>query len=96
VRAETAAAFVRYVVARQSVQAAALAVDASDAAFRVVQARLEIGEATISDQLAAQSAVSSSALALLRANGELVTALEALAATVGLSPQETLEVIRGE
>ncbi|MDQ3457997.1 MAG: TolC family protein [Deinococcota bacterium] len=94
-RAETAGAFVRYVVSRQSVQAAALAVDSSDAAFRVVQARLEIGESTISDQLAAQSAVSSSAVALLRANGELVIALEQLAATVGLSPQETLEVIRG-
>lgn len=95
VRAETAAAFVRYMVARQSVQAAALAVDSADATFRVVQARLEIGEATISDQLAAQAAVSSTAVALLRANGELIIALEALAATVGLSPQETLEVIRG-
>ena len=96
VRSQTAAAFVAWVVAQESAQAAALASDASSAAFKVVQARFEIGEATVSDQLAAQSAVSSSAIALLSANGQIVVALEALSATVGLSPPETLQVIQGD
>ena len=94
-RARVAAAFVGYVVAREAAEAAAQTVDSTDAAFQVVKARVEIGEATISDQLAAQSAVSSAALGLLQANSNVIITLEQLAATVGQSPEATLAVVNG-
>ena len=95
-RARVAAAYVGYVVAQEAAEAAAHTVQSSDAAFQVVKARVEVGEATLSDQLTAQNAVSSSALALLQANSQVIVSLEQLAAAVGRSPQETLAVINAE
>ena len=95
-RARVAAAYVGYVVAQEAAEAAAHSVESADAAFQVVKARVEVGEATLSDQLTAQNAVSSSALALLQANSQVIVSLEQLAAAVGRSPQETLAVINSE
>ena len=95
-RARVAAAYVGYVVAQEAAEAAAHTVQSSDAAFQVVKARVEVGEATLSDQLTAQNAVSSSALALLQANSQVIVSLEQLAAVVGRSPKETLAVINAE
>jgi outer membrane protein TolC len=94
-RVETVEAFIRYVIARNAAEAAARAVESSEAGFRVVSARLEVGDATVSDQLAAQTAVGNAAVALLRANGEVIIAAENLAAVVGLSATETMAVIEG-
>ena len=88
-------AFVRYVIARQAAEAAALALESAEAAFRVASARLEVGEVTLSDQLRAKSAVSEAAVALLRANGEVVVSLEGLALTVGVSRDELLSLLQG-
>ena len=94
-RARVASAYVGYVVAQEAAEAAAHGVDSASAAFEVVKARVQVGEATLSDQLAAQSAVSSSALALLTANSNVIISLEQLAATVGRSPETTLAVVNG-
>ena len=61
-----------------------------------VSVNLEAGEATLSDQIRARSSVADAAVALLSANGEVITALESLAATIGLGPQETFQLIEGE
>lgn len=86
-------AFVRYLTARQAAEAAAWALESAEAGFRVVSARLEVGEATLSDQLNAQSAVSEAALRLLRANGEVIVALEGLAVAVGIPVDALLAVL---
>ena len=52
-----------------------------------------MGEATLTDQLRAQTAVSEAAIALLGANGQVIVGLEALAATVGQPPGEVLAVL---
>jgi outer membrane protein TolC len=93
-RSAVATAFVGYVVARNAAEAAALAADSSSAAFKVIQARVDVGEATLTDQLHAQSAVSNAALALLQANGNVIVALERLAATTGTSPEVTLAIVQ--
>ena len=92
-RARVAAAYVGYVVAQEAAEAAAHSVESADAAFQVIAARVEVGEATVSDQLTAQNAVSNSALALLQANSNVIVSLEQLAAAVGRSPRETLAVV---
>jgi outer membrane protein TolC len=88
--------FVRYKVALETAEAAAAALEGAEAAFRVVSDHLEIGEATLSDQLRARAAVSDAAIALLKANGETIMALEALATRIGLSPEETLNILKGK
>ena len=75
-RVAVVAAFTRYHVALETAKGAALSVESAEAGFRVVQARFDIGEATLSDELAAQETVSESALDLLRANAEVINALE--------------------
>ena len=94
-RAKVAAAYVAYVVAQEAAEAAAHSLESIDVSFSVVKARVEVGEATLSDQLTAQNAVSSSALALLQANSQVIVSLEQLAAVVGKSPKATLAVING-
>ncbi len=94
-RAKVAAAYVAYVVAQEAAEAASHTLESIDVSFSVVKARVEVGEATLSDQLTAQNAVSSSALALLQANSQVIVSLEQLAAAVGRSPKETLAVVNG-
>ena len=95
-RAKVAAAYVGYVVAQEAAEAASHTLESIDVSFSVVKARVEVGEATLSDQLTAQNAVSSSALALLQANSQVIVSLEQLAAAVGRSPKETLAVMDGK
>jgi outer membrane protein TolC len=95
-RLETVSAFVRYRVALEAAESAAQALESSEASYRVVSARLEAGEATLTDQIRARSAVADVAVTLLRANGEAITALENLSLVVGLGPEATLQLIRGE
>lgn len=92
-RAKVAAAYVGYVVAQEAAEAAAHSLESMDVSFSVVKARVEVGEATLSDQLTAQNAVSSSALALLQANSQVIVSLEQLAAAVGKSPKATQAVV---
>ena len=92
-------AFTRYVVARNSAESAAQALETGEAQFRAVGSLLNVGEATLGDQLAARSAVSSAAVALLTANAEVIVSLEALAATAGLEARAVaalLEPVKAE
>lgn len=89
-RVDTVEAFVRYLIARNAAEAAARALESADANHHIAHARWHIGEATLADQVSAQSSVASAAVTLLRANGEVIIALEQLAAVVGASPERTL------
>ncbi len=86
-------AFTRHVVARNGAESAAQALETSEAQFRAVGSLLKVGEATVNDQLAARSAVSSAAVALLTANAEVIVSLEALAATVGMEAKQVAAVM---
>ncbi len=59
-------------------------------------ARLEVGEVTLSEQIRARSSVGDAAMALLEANAEVIEALEALSAVVGINPAETRELLTQE
>ena len=89
-------AFTRYAVARNAAESAAQALETNEAQFRAVGSLLKVGEATLNDQLAARSAVSSAAVALLSANAEVIVSLEALAGTVGMTAQEVAGVLAQE
>lgn len=93
VRTGVVEAALRLVVARAAAENAAQALETSEAAFRVAEARLEYGDVTAGAVLDARLAVSNAAVALLRANGEAVVALENLAALVGLDAAETAAVL---
>ena len=66
VRVRTVEAFVNYKVAVQRAESAALGVESATAAFNATQARVEMGEATLINQLQAQESVSGAAISLLR------------------------------
>lgn len=93
VRLATVEAFVRYRIAEERADAAALALESAQSHDRVVQARQQVGDAILADVFTARSTVGSAAVALLEANGETVIALEALAATVGLDVRSTRELL---
>ncbi len=57
---------------------------------------LKVGGATVNDQLAARSSVSSAAVALLSANAEVIVSLEALAAVVGMEAEAVAGVLEGK
>lgn len=86
VRVRTVQAFVTHKVAQERAESAALALESAEAAFRAVSAKQEVGEATLTDQLRAQSTVGDAAMALLEANGNVIVSLESLAATIGETP----------
>ena len=86
-------AFTRYAVARNAAESAAQALETGEAQFRAVGSLLKVGEATLNDQLAARSAVSSAAVTLLSANAEVIVSLEALAGTVGMTAQAVASVL---
>lgn len=93
VRVRVVEAYTRHKVGLESAKSAALALESAEAAFQVANARLDVGDVTANDQLRSREAVAEAAVALLRANAEAVNALETLAATVGLDPQATLELL---
>lgn len=88
-------AFTRFVVARNSAESAAQVLETSEAQFRVAGSLLKVGEATLGDQLAARSVVSSSAVALLSANAEVIVSLEALAAATGMNARDVAARLSG-
>ena len=92
-RLAVVAAFTRYTVARNAAESAAQALETNEAQFRAVGSLLKVGEATLNDQLAARSAVSSAAVTLLSANAEVIVSLEALAGTVGMTAQAVAGVL---
>jgi outer membrane protein TolC len=96
VRVRTVEAFVNYKVAKESAESAALGVESATAAFNATHAKVEMGEATRTEQLQAQQAVSGSAIGLLEANGQVIVALENLAAVVGAAPAEVAAILEGE
>lgn len=89
-------AFTRLVVARNNAESSAQALETSEAQFRAVGSLLRVGEATLNDQLAARSSVSSAAVALLSANAEVIVSLEALAAVVGMEAEAVAVVLEGK
>lgn len=89
VRVAVLEAAVRLLVARAAAESAAQGLETAEAAFRVAEARLELGDVTATAVLEARLAVSQAAVGLLRANAEAVVALESLAAQVGLGAAET-------
>lgn len=94
-RVRTVQAFIDYKIALENADSVALELESAGAIFKAVGARLEVGEATRSDQLRAQTAVSSAAIALLEANGRVIVTLESLSAIVGISATDLIEQIRG-
>ena len=82
-------AAVRLFVARAAAESAAQGLETAEAAFRVAEARLELGDVTATVVLEARLAVSQAAVGLLRANAEAVVALESLSVLVGLGAAET-------
>lgn len=84
---------VRLLVARAEAESAAQGLEMAEAAFRVAEVRLELGDVTATAVLEARLAVSQAAVALLRANTEAVVALEGLAALVGLGAAEASAIL---
>lgn len=93
VRLATVEAFVRLRVAEARAAAAALALESAQTDHRVMRARHRAGDVVLADVLAARSALGDAAVVLLEANGEVVIALETLAATVGLDVRSTRELL---
>jgi len=94
-RVKVVEAFVAYKISVQAAEGAARTVEASQAAFEVIKAKVETGDAILSNQIRAQSDVADAAIALLTANGAVIVKLEKLASVVGLRPEETMAVLGG-
>lgn len=86
-------AFVNYKVALINAQTSARAVEASQANYEVTVSRVKAGESILSSQIRAQSDLANAGLNLYQANGTVIVALERLAANIGISPQETAEIL---
>ena len=95
-RLKTVEAFVAYKVALESAEASARALEAAEASLKVVQVRVEAGAEVAAAQIGAQSAVADAAINLLRANGNVIVALERLASIVGATPERTAQMAGGE
>ena len=93
-RVRTVEAFIAYKIAVEGAEGAARTLEASQAAFDVAKIRVETGDAVLVSQLKAQGDAASAALELLRANGEVIIALEHLAQVTGLSIEETAELLK--
>ena len=92
-RVAVAQAFTGYLVARAAADGAAQGLESAENAFRVAQARFAAGDVIPGDVVAARAAVADAGVALLRANAEVVVALERLAGVVGLEPGEVRRVV---
>lgn len=92
-RVQVVQAFTGYVVARNTAESAAQALESAEAQFRVTTSRLEVQEVTLNDQISARSLVGSAAVSLLSANANVIITLEQLAAVVGLTAKQTLAVV---
>lgn len=92
-RVRAVEAFVGYKVATNTAEAAARAVEASEAAFQVTSAQYTVGDAILANQIAAQGVVAQSAVNLLTANGQVIVALEQLASVTGLTTAEVALIV---
>jgi len=95
-RVRVVEAFVAYKVSLINAETRARAVEASQARYEVAVTRVQAGESILSSQINAQSDLASAGLSLYSANGEVIIALERLAAVVGLTPFETVSILRGQ
>ncbi len=93
VRLDVVEATTRLLVARAAAEGAAQALETAEAAFRVAQARLALDDVTPGAVLDARLALSQAAVGLLRANAEVVVALEGLAAMTGTSASEVATLL---
>lgn len=89
VRLDVLEAAMRVVVARAMAEDAAQGLETAQAAFRVAEVRLELGDVTPIAVLEARMAVSRAAVSLLQANTEAIVALESLSALVGMDAAAT-------
>jgi outer membrane protein TolC len=92
-RVSTVQAFVDYKVAVNAAEAAARAVEASEAAFHVTAAQYTVGDAILANQISAQTAVADAAVRLLSTNGQVIVALEQLATVSGLTPAAVATIV---
>lgn len=83
--------FTRYLVAVAGAEGAAQGLESAESAFRVATVRYGVGDVIAGDVIDARAKVADAAVALLRANAEVVVALEGLAAVTGVPA----EVLRG-
>lgn len=93
VRLDVVQATTRLLVARAAAEGAAQALETAEAAFRVAEARLALDDVTPGAVLDARLALSQAAVGLLRANAEVVVALEGLAALTGTSASEVATLL---
>lgn len=93
VRLDVVQATTRVLVARAAAEGAAQALETAEAAFRVAEARLALDDVTPGAVLDARLALSQAAVGLLRANAEVVVALEGLAALTGTSASEVATLL---
>lgn len=93
VRLVTVEAFVRHRVAVERAAVAALELESAEIRYRALRARHQAGDVILAEVLAARSALGGAALALLAANGEVVIALEALAAAIGRDTTGTRQLL---
>lgn len=88
-------AFTRYLVAVAGAESAAQGLESAESAFRVTTVRYRAGDVIAADVIDARSKVSEAAVSLLRANAEVVVALEGLAAVTGLPAEELTGMVAG-
>ncbi len=93
VRLDVVQATTRLLVARAAAEGAAQALETAEAAFWVAEARLALDDVTPGAVLDARLALSQAAVGLLRANAEVVVALEGLAAMTGTSASEVATLL---
>lgn len=93
VRLRVVEAFIRYRVALEQAAATALGLETAREHLRVTEIRYRSGMAIPADVLDARDRAAQAATRLLQANGEIVVALESLAATVGTGPVQVLELM---
>ena len=89
-------AFTRYLVAAASAEGAAQGLESAESAFRVATVRYRAGDVIAGDVIGARAKVADAAVALLRANAEVVVALEGLAAVTGVPAEELRGMVAGE
>ena len=88
-------AFTRYLVAAASAEGAAQGLESAESAFRVATVRYRAGDVIAGDVIDARAKVADAAVALLRANAEVVVALEGLAAVTGVPAEELRGMVAG-
>jgi len=95
-RVRVVEAFVAYKISLINAETRARSVEASQARYEVAVTRVQAGESILSSQINAQSDLASAGLSLYSANGDVIVALEKLAAVVGVSPFYMSVLLKGQ